>query len=99
MEALSVECPVCNEPLLIEGDVLAYLDEGSLLECEVCGAVVEVALLEPLTLRVVQAGEGVFVDCPRCETPIEVEGEGPITCPECGFTFKPDWGDALEEEI
>ncbi len=100
MEALSVECPVCNEPLVITGDVLAHLDEGSLLECEACHAVVEVALLEPLTLRVVQAGEGFFVDCPRCMTPIEVEGEGPITCPECGFTFKPDWGDVeVEEEL
>jgi len=99
MEALSVECPVCNEALVIEGDVLERLDEGSLLECEVCHAVVEVALMEPLTLRVVRAGEGFFVDCPRCETPIEVEGEGPLTCPECGFTFKPDWGDVEEEEL
>ena len=99
MEALSVECPVCHEPLLLEEDVLDRLDEGSLLECEVCHAVVEVAVLEPLTLRVVQAAGGFFVDCPRCETPIEVEGEGPITCPECGFTFKPDWGDFEEEEL
>ncbi len=99
MEALSVECPVCAESLLLDEEMLAQLDEGSLLECEVCGAVVEVALLEPLTLRVVQAGGGFFVDCPRCMTPIEVEGEGPITCPECGFSFRPDWGDVEEEEI
>lgn len=98
MEALSVECPVCAEDLVIEEAVLERLEEGSLLECEVCHAVVEVAQLEPLLLRVVQAGEGYFVDCPRCATPIEVDDEGPLTCPECGFTFKPDWGDLEEEE-
>ncbi|AEB11420.1 hypothetical protein [Marinithermus hydrothermalis] len=100
MEAGSreLECPVCGEILALEEDVLEVLNEGDLLECEACSAVVEVMSLDPLEIMVVEGGHGFFVDCPRCEAAIEVEEEGPVVCPECGFTFRPDWSDVEEEE-
>jgi lysine biosynthesis protein LysW len=98
MEELEIICPSCGETNLMDPEEFKELQEGDVLECEHCGAYFEVISLDPLEVEVVEERTGFFVDCPRCETPIEVEEEGePVTCPECGYTFTPDWSDVDEE--
>ncbi len=99
MEDFEVICPACNETNTIAAEDYQELTENDVLECDSCGAYLEVVSLDPLEVLVVEDREGFFVDCPRCETAIEVDEPGePVTCPECGYTFAPDWSDIGEEE-
>lgn len=49
---MAVLCPECDNPI----DVNDELDEGETLECEECGAELEVVSTEPLELALVDAG-------------------------------------------
>ncbi|WP_018467476.1 hypothetical protein [Calidithermus timidus] len=100
MDEVEVICPACHDPIYIPAEEYDELVEGDVMECENCGAELEFLSLDPVEVVVVEGGEeAFFVDCPRCETPIEVEEEGEaVTCPECGYTFSPDWSEIGEEE-
>ncbi|MGQ9511051.1 MAG: paraquat-inducible protein A [Thermaceae bacterium] len=97
MGGLELTCPVCGETSLVLAE---DLEVGSILECEACGASLEVVSLDPLEVEVLEEGlEAFFVDCPRCGYTFEVEeGEVETTCPECGFRFNPDWSEMEEDE-
>lgn len=84
---MEVYCPVCGVELATEA-----LEEGQVLECDACHAVFEVVRLEPLELLLVEGGEGVRVECPRCGFVFKTYDEGYAICPECGHRFE------LEEE-
>lgn len=100
MEDQEVACPVCTETITIPVEEYAELLEGDVLECDHCGAYLEILALEPIELVVVEGGEdGFYVLCPRCENEIEVEAEGEsVTCDNCGYTFTPDWSEVAEGE-
>ena len=67
MEDLEIVCPVCGEASLVLAEDLEDLEVGDVLECEACGAFLEVVSLDPLEVEVTEEGlEGFFVDCPRC---------------------------------
>ncbi|WP_018110709.1 zf-TFIIB domain-containing protein [Thermus igniterrae] len=102
MEDLEIVCPACGEASLVAAEDLETLEVGDVLECEACGAYLEVVSLDPLEVEAVEEGlEGFFVDCPRCGHTFEVseeeEGEA-VQCPECGFNFVPDWSEVEEED-
>jgi len=84
---MEVLCPVCQSEMALEAP-----EEGMLVECEACHAVIEIASIEPLELLLVEAGEGVTVECPRCGLVFKAFDEGYAVCPDCGHRF------ALEEE-
>ena len=89
MEDLEIVCPVCGEASLVLAEDLEDLEVGDVLECEACGAFLEVVSLDPLEVEVTEEGlEGFFVDCPRCGHTFEVSEEDQgqeVECPECGF--------------
>jgi lysine biosynthesis protein LysW len=102
MEDLEITCPVCGEVSVALAEDLETLEVGDVLECEACGAFLEVVSLDPLELEVSEGGlEGFFVDCPRCGYTLEVSEEEAgqeVECPECGFRFVPDWSEVEEVE-
>jgi lysine biosynthesis protein LysW len=102
MEDLEITCPVCGEVSVVLAEDLETLEVGDVLECEACGAFLEVVSLDPLELEVSEGGlEGFFVDCPRCSYTLEVSEEEAgqeVECPECGFRFVPDWSEVEEVE-
>ncbi len=84
---MEVLCPVCEAELAHD-----ELEEGAILECEACHAVVEVVSLEPLELLLIEGGEGLMVECPRCGFVFKTYEDGYALCPECGHQF------AIDEE-
>ena len=100
MEDLEVTCPVCGEVSLVAAEDLEDLSEGDVLECEACGALLEVVSLDPLEVEPTE-GEAFLVDCPRCGFTFEVTEEergAEVECPDCGFRFLPDWSEVEEED-
>lgn len=102
MEDLEITCPVCGEASVVLAEDVETLEVGDVLECEACGAFLEVVSLDPLEVEVTEEGlEAFFVDCPRCGYTFEVSEEDQgqeVECPECGFRFIPDWSEIEEED-
>ncbi|GEM87220.1 paraquat-inducible protein A [Meiothermus granaticius] len=100
MDDVETVCPVCHDPIYIPVEEYAELLEGDVLECENCGAYLEILSLDPIELVAVEGGEdGFYVLCPRCEHEIAVEAEGEsVTCDNCGYTFTPDWSEVEADE-
>lgn len=102
MDVTEVVCPECGELNLIEPEDFAELAEGDVLECEGCGAFLEVIRLDPLEVEVTDdVEEGYFVVCPRCGHENEAVAEGEdVECESCGHTFTPDWSEVdLDDDI
>ncbi|GIW25229.1 paraquat-inducible protein A [Meiothermus sp.] len=99
MEDLEVICPVCNEPNYLPAEELEELTSDDYLECESCGAYLQILSTDPLEVAVIEEGEeGFFVDCPECGLTFEVGTEEEVVCPECGHRFVPDWSELDEDE-
>jgi len=49
---MSVLCPECESAVVVDADLV---EEGDTVECEECGAELEVITLEPLKIRLVDA--------------------------------------------
>ena len=47
---MAVICPECESPILVDPD---EIEEGETLQCEECGADLEVASVDPLELSVI----------------------------------------------
>ena len=103
MNAVEIICPECNEPNFIEPEDIADLSLGDVLECEACGAFLEVVDLDPLEVEITDDDleEGYFVVCPRCGHENEALEEGEdVECENCGHQFTPDWSDVeIDEDI
>lgn len=103
MDEVEVTCTVCHEPMYVAASDYDSLQEGDVIECENCDAMLEVVQLEPLELLVIEGGEAVYTaDCPRCGTPNDVEapaGDLPeeVECVECGHVFTPDWTEVADD--
>ncbi|MCS7059315.1 MAG: paraquat-inducible protein A [Meiothermus sp.] len=100
MEDLEVICPVCREPNFVPPEDLEELTPEDYLECESCGAYLQILSTDPLEVAVIEDGEeGLFVDCPECGLTFELDSEEEeAVCPECGHRFEPDWAGLEEEE-
>lgn len=103
MEDLEITCPVCGEPNYLPAEDLEERTPEDYLECDSCGAYLQILSTEPLEVVVIEDGEeGFFVDCPECGLTFEVgSSEEEAVCPECGHRFVPDWSqiDGYEEDL
>jgi len=93
VRAMELSCPVCRAELVLEAP-----EEGMVIECEACRAVVELVSLEPPELLLVEGGEGLTVECPRCGLVFQSYDEGYAICPDCGHRFALDAEENPEEE-
>lgn len=102
MNAAEIICPECNELNLIDPDDLADLGLGDVLECEACGAFLEVVNLDPVEVELTDTdGEDAYlVVCPRCHHENEALEVGEdVECENCGHLFTPDWSEIELEDI
>jgi len=99
MDEVEITCTVCRQPMYIAVSDYDAMQEGDVIECENCSAVLEIVALEPLELVAVEGGEAVFtVDCPRCGAQNEVEADTEeVECVECSYVFKPDWSEVRDD--
>lgn len=99
MDEVEVTCTVCHQPMYIAAADYDAMQEGDVIECENCDAVLEIVNLEPLELIAVEGGEAIFTaDCPRCGAQNEVtEATEEVECVECGHVFTPDWTEVKDD--